>query len=169
MNLLHFDFSNLRQVLLQAIVIVCFGTVTGLMFNFPLLWQMAQGEDPLAALLVSDSASLQDPRTVLLEDVVQQLENVTLVDARIPELYRQGHIPGAVLLPFSEQEGYLDPFLQRVDRAQPLIIYCSGYGCPDSYDLAILLMDKGYLDVSVFEGGFPQWQDAGKPVEMEAP
>ena len=45
-----------------------------------------------------------------------------------------------------------------------LVVYCSGYGCPDSFDLAMRLLAAGYRDVLVFEGGFPAWQDAGLPV-----
>jgi 3-mercaptopyruvate sulfurtransferase SseA len=46
-----------------------------------------------------------------------------------------------------------------------LVLYCSGYGCPDSFDLGIILLAEGYRDVRVFEGGFPEWADAGLPVE----
>ena len=35
--------------------------------------------------------------------------------------------------------------------------------------LAILLLAEGYQDVSIFEGGYPQWRDADKPVETGRP
>ena len=54
MNLLHFDFSNLRQVFLQAIVIVCFGIATGLMFNYPVLLQA-----------FDDNTSIEEPSSVV--------------------------------------------------------------------------------------------------------
>jgi rhodanese-related sulfurtransferase len=45
-----------------------------------------------------------------------------------------------------------------------LVIYCNGYGCPDSFDLGLRLIEAGYRDVRVFEGGLPEWRDAGLPV-----
>jgi rhodanese-related sulfurtransferase len=52
-----------------------------------------------------------------------------------------------------------------VPEDRPLITYCNGYGCPDSYDLAVLLLEAGYRRVWVFEGGFPAWRDAGLPAK----
>ncbi len=56
-------------------------------------------------------------------------------------------------------------FQRTIPAGRTLITFCSGYGCPDSFDLAVLLQQAGYRDVRVFEGGFPQWRDAGLPVE----
>ena len=58
MNLLHFDYSNLRQVFLQAIVIVCFGIATGLMFNYPFLRQA-----------FDDNTTIAEPAPVVSEGV----------------------------------------------------------------------------------------------------
>ena len=57
MNLMHFDCSNMRQVLWQAIVIVCFGVAVGLMFNYPQLRQALDGEAPSGGGLVSATAA----------------------------------------------------------------------------------------------------------------
>ncbi len=48
-------------------------------------------------------------------------------------------------------------------REQPLVVYCSGYDCHDSRDLATRLLAAGYRTVYVFEGGYPEWRDAGYP------
>ena len=170
MSPLHFDYTNLRRVFIQAVIIVCFGVGTGLMFNFPLLMQVFDGTLPARQQPASEPELVnQAPRAARLEDVERMLTSAILVDARIPELYAEGHLPGAVSLPFAELEGRIEPFRARVAQDAPLIIYCSGYGCPDSLDLAVLLLAEGYTDVSVFEGGYPQWRDAGKPVETDLP
>ena len=169
MNLLHFDYSNLRQVFLQTIVIVCFGIATGLMFNYPLLRQTLDGKAPSGSGLVSEYVEEQTPQTVELKDVLRLTGQAVLIDARIPELYFDGHLPGAVSLPYSEVDDYIDPFMIQTLKEEPIIVYCSGYGCPDSFDLASYLLVEGYQDVRVFEGGYPQWRDAGKPVEMGQP
>lgn len=169
MKLLHFDYSNIRQVILQAIVIVCFGIATGLMFNYPLLIQTLEGAASTGEKLVSNSDLEQGPQTVVLEEVAQLTGQAILIDARIPELFVEGHLPGALSLPFSEIDIHFDAFRTKVSKTEVLIVYCSGYGCPDSFDLATRLLAEGYLDVSVFEGGYPQWHDAGKPVEAGQP
>ncbi|NIQ96508.1 MAG: rhodanese-like domain-containing protein, partial [Desulfuromonadales bacterium] len=87
-----------------------------------------------------------------------------LVDARLPEFYAEGHLPGAVSLPFAEAESRLAAFREQYP-GQSLIVYCSGYGCSDSFDLAVLLLANGYHDVMVYEGGYPEWRDAGLEVE----
>jgi rhodanese-related sulfurtransferase len=169
MSPFHFDYSNMRQVLLQAVVIVCFGVGVGLMLNYPLLMKAFDASAPVDRGLVSEPSVAQSPQTVVLADVERLQGKVLLVDARIPELYSEGHLPGAVSLPYAEAEGYIDTFKIRTAKETALIIYCSGYGCPDSFDLALLLLTDGYQDVSVFEGGYPQWRDAGKPIETDLP
>ncbi len=169
MNLLHFDYSNMRKVLLQAIIIVCFGIATGLMFNYPLLRQTLDGAVASGGGLVSEYVAEQRPKTIELADVLRLQGQTVLIDARIPELYVEGHLPGAMSLPYTEVDDYIDSFMAQTPKEEPIIIYCSGYGCPDSFDLTNYLLAEGYLDVSVFAGGYPQWHDAGKPVETGRP
>jgi rhodanese-related sulfurtransferase len=86
------------------------------------------------------------------------------VDARDGALYAEGHLPGAVSLPLAEVDALLESFRQQVAAERTLVLYCNGYGCPDSFDLGLRLIGEGYRDVRVFEGGFPEWRDAGLPV-----
>ena len=103
---------------------------------------------------------------VLLEELPPAIESgALLIDARSPELYQEGHLPGARSLPLVEAEAFLPDFLQEVPPEKTLILYCSGFGCPDSFDLGLQLIEEGYQDVRVFEGGYPEWRDAGRPVE----
>ncbi len=105
------------------------------------------------------------PMPVLLEEVQQAVANGALiVDARSPELFAEGHIRNAVSLPLVEIDTVLPGFLVQTPKAQTIIAYCSGFGCPDSFDLGVLLIEEGYQDVRVFEGGYPEWRDAGLPV-----
>ena len=49
----------------------------------------------------------------------------------------------------------------------PVVTYCSGGECDLSMDLANELMgeDWGFSRVFVFDGGLPQWIEAGYPIE----
>ena len=41
---------------------------------------------------------------------LQEKGTVWLVDVREPESYRKGHIPGAVSVPYSEEQSFLEKF-----------------------------------------------------------
>ncbi len=113
---------------------------------------------PAAAENYPAPALLAEVRTLLAAGALA-------VDARAPELYGAGHLPGAFSLPLADLDAELSGFRQQVPADRVVVTYCSGYGCPDSFDLALRLVQAGYRRVRVFEGGFPQWQDAGLPVE----
>lgn len=161
--------DDLKRVALEACVLIAFGGLFGLTLNHQLVLDAfsgrvaaaprpAAGEPPAAAL----------PMPALLEDVRQALAGGgVIVDARDTELYVAGHIEGAVSLPLAEFERLLPAFRDSVPKERAVIVYCSGFGCPDSFDLGVLLIGAGYPDVRVFEGGFPEWRDAGLPVAGE--
>jgi rhodanese-related sulfurtransferase len=83
------------------------------------------------------------------------------VDAREPTEYAEGHIDGAVSLPFDAS--VTDPVaLEAVDPAgKALIVYCGGGACEQSMSLAFALVQVGHKKVLVYKGGFPEWQAAG--------
>ena len=90
------------------------------------------------------------------------------IDARDPDEYAAGRIPGAVNLP---SEAITDPErLENLDsRGRPVIVYCGGGTCEVSTNLAFALMQAGKKEVLVFMGGYPEWEAAGFPVERGAP
>jgi len=87
------------------------------------------------------------------------------VDARSPEDYEAGHIPGAVSLPVGQSEERLAAFLERYPPEASIITYCSGRTCQDSHHLAEFLLEFGYDNVTVFIDGFPGWEAEGHPIE----
>lgn len=90
-----------------------------------------------------------------------------IVDAREPQEYDSGHIPGAVSLPYEQA---LPETLEALDAGpRPIITYCDGGTCELSMDLAWDLVRAGHSKVLVFMGGFPQWKAAGYPVETGEP
>lgn len=109
----------------------------------------------LLATLDEVSAALDDP-------------NVVLIDARTPDEYAAGHIPGAVLLPFTDNNAPDPP--RRWKRAaevraiyeglgvtpdQRVIPYCStGVRSAHTY-LTLRLL--GYENVALFTGSWAEW------------
>ena len=160
---------DLKRIALEACVLIAFGILLGLTLNHQLVMDAFSGRlvSPQSATEeVSSPAAM--PMPVLIDEVQHVMASGGLiVDARSPELFASEHIAGAVSLPMVEIEAELPEFLGRVARNRVIITYCSGFGCPDSFDLGMTLISSGYLDVRVFEGGFPEWRDAGLPVSGE--
>jgi len=78
-----------------------------------------------------------------------------LLDVRTVGEYRQGHLPGARLIPLSELEGRLG----QLEKDRPVVVYCArGHR---SRTAARLLGDQGYA-VHNLLGGIQKWSG---PVE----
>ena len=89
--------------------------------------------------------------------------SAVFIDARDPEDYESGHIQNAINIPYDYYEDYED-VINGLDDTGIYIIYCSGEECSLSIDLADYLYNEKLIDkLLIFEGGWPQWRDAGYP------
>jgi rhodanese-related sulfurtransferase len=88
-----------------------------------------------------------------------------IVDAREAAEYAEGHIPGAMSLPYDDVAA--KPQLLDAVRGvkKPIIVYCEGPGCDLSRSLAITMLSEGLRKVLVYTAGFPEWKAGGYPVE----
>ncbi len=166
--------DNLKRIFLEACVLIAFGALFGLTINHQLVLDAFAGrlvpQRPTVKTgqVVQEHVSTALPVPVLLDEVQQLMaEGGLLIDARSPELFAAGHIEGAISLPLVDIDEVLADFIVRVDRDQVVVTYCSGFGCPDSFDLGMRLIEAGFSDVRVFEGGYPEWRDAGLAVAGE--
>ena len=89
-------------------------------------------------------------------------QGAIFLDARPVDMYALGHIPGALPLP----EDDLDNAFRRVEPALrgrfDIVVYCSGFGCEASHEVARWLKRKG-IPAAVLQEGWPAWTDAGYP------
>lgn len=87
-----------------------------------------------------------------------------VVDAREPDEYAEGHIPGALSMPYDEVTG--DP--ARIESLEtggkPIIVYCGGGACELSLSLAYDMIYAGHKKVLVYMGGFSEWAEVGNAV-----
>lgn len=116
--------------------------------------------------LVSSYLTVKDslepiPREELLTRVRDGL--VTVLDVRPPEEYAAGHVPGAINIPLAELEQHLGEF----DSGQEVVAYCRGPHCVLAFEAVAQLRDKG-LKARRLQDGYPEWKQAGLPVEKEA-
>jgi rhodanese-related sulfurtransferase len=90
--------------------------------------------------------------------------NALFVDARDPEFFEQGHIPGAVSLPVRDFESVFPKLEEKLRAAPRVITYCDGASCEMSVELTEKLLFAGLEYIEIFTGGIQQWQGAGQPV-----
>jgi len=95
--------------------------------------------------------------------VTAYADGAVFVDARAAEAYRAGHVAGALNAPFAQRDGALAGLRQRIPLGAPVVVYCTGPGCPDADRLAAWMTDRGWSAVDVFSDGFPAWEAAGQP------
>ena len=163
--------SETRRILLEAAIILLLGVVLGLSVNYRLVLRTFQDATiPPVGSLTSSTVTARWPAPVDLPALRLLLEKGAVpIDARSRDLFRRGHLPGARSFPLGKADRWMAAFHREFPPATPLVVYCSGGGCPDAFDLAARLLKEGYRDVRVFEGGFPAWRDAGLPVAGRAP
>ena len=78
--------------------------------------------------------------------------DVFLLDVRTPGEYREGHIPGATLIPVSE----LSERLSEVPSGtEPKVVYCRSGG--RSARASHILEEAGFVHLLDLEGGFLDW------------
>ena len=85
-------------------------------------------------------------------------ESATVVDVREPTEFREGHVPGAVLVPM----GQLPSRISELDRDRPVYVVCATGN--RSAAMTDLLVHAGYDAYSV-AGGTAAWAESGRPVE----
>lgn len=91
--------------------------------------------------------------------------NAYIVDARSPEAFADGHIPGAINIPYDRLPQYYDGLTELVPIDATVVCYCWSITCDFSDQLATELKILGYTDVVVFTGGWEDWLNAGYDTE----
>lgn len=87
-----------------------------------------------------------------------------LIDARDNEEFQIKHIKNAINIPYDYYEEYQN-VIDSLDMDFAYIVYCSGGECSLSLDLADYLFEYGFFNMFVYEGGLPEWEENGYPVE----
>ena len=154
----------MKRSLLQSIVIIIISGALGIAVNafraegIPLMerWQEKVLNEQLTGGLPA----------VSLKQVKEAYKSgdALLVDARDPEFFEQGHIPGAVSLPVRDFASVFPRLEEQLRTAPRVITYCDGASCELSVELTEKLLFAGVDWVEIFTGGMQQWQGAGQPV-----
>ncbi len=165
--------SSIKKLFLEMMFIILFAAAAGVIWNHAMLhdaWTGAVAAAPKSSPSVSpDTGGIPLPAGLMqVKDMFARKEAV-FIDARDELSFARGHIKGAISLPLGQFEAQSAGFMGKVPLTATLTVYCNGYGCHDSMTLGKKLMSKGYRQVFVFEGGYPEWKDGKLPVEGQNP
>jgi hydroxyacylglutathione hydrolase len=108
------------------------------------------------------AGDIQDVEPGELHQLLQNCKNgdcPVVVDVREPWEYRQGHVPGAVLIPL----GQLSARVNELDPQRPVAVICASGN--RSQSAAALLGQKGFKTVYNVSGGTGAWQYSGLALE----
>jgi len=162
---------NTNTAIGQSVIILAVSFVFSFGFNMvrndglPLIAtkHIIEGGQSTADSLLAETTLLFQPVMINLEIAKTFYDQgVLFIDARDDKEFREGHIAGSKLAPANPGE-----ILRWAMEDDPVVTYCSGGECDLSMSLANELMgeDWGFARVFVFDGGLPQWIEAGYPVE----
>lgn len=117
---------------------------------------------------INDSIeSFKEPKAIKL-DYAYKLFNdgIKFIDSRSVEEFAEGHVKGAVNIPFYGSENFLDE-INRLNKNEIIVTYCSSADC----DISILsgdeLFEMGFKRVYVFIGGYDEWNKNNYPTSKK--
>lgn len=163
--------TDVKRLAAEMAAIILMAAVIGIAWNHRLLLEVFRGQEsqaPAATATATPStpAAAATPLPLGLMQVKELLDTgeAVIIDARDGETFRKGHIKGAISLPVGDSDRLVPPLADKTPPDRLLVVYCGGYDCHDSRLLGEKLLEAGFGQVFVYEGGFPEWQDAGHPV-----
>lgn len=127
--------------------------------------ERAAAESTLADTAAADTKAPLPEGAVDLKEAKRIFDEgiAVILDARSPSAFAEGHIPGAINIPYDQLPDYLDTLSDEVPKEQRVMCYCWSPTCDFSDQLATELKFMGYKDVVVFTGGWEEWTAAGYP------
>jgi rhodanese-related sulfurtransferase len=88
--------------------------------------------------------------------------NATVVlDVRTKKEYREGHIPGSVMIDFNADD--FEQQVAKLDKDKTYLVHCAAGG--RSSRACKKMEQLGFKKLYNLEGGMGAWEKAGKPVE----
>jgi rhodanese-related sulfurtransferase len=101
-----------------------------------------------------------DPSDVY-HDITNKVSGIVVVDARAPDAYARGHVPGAINLPHRTIDSSTTASLPR-DKV--IVTYCDGVFCNASTKAAAKLTALGFKVKEMLDG-MEGWRKEGYAIE----
>ena len=129
-----------------------------------------------AALADNTPAALSGAKLITTEEAVKAIgAGAVAIDTRIASEFADGHIKGALSVPYrekSEKSADFDASKDQFDLSKlpgskqaAIVLYCNGPECWKSYKAATAAIKGGYSNIYWYRSGFPDWKSKGLPVD----
>jgi rhodanese-related sulfurtransferase len=106
----------------------------------------------------SIASNFQTITPLQAKSLIETRADLQIVDVRSPEEFRQGALPGSVLIPFWDfMKGRYD-----LPKDKPLLLVCAVGG--RSLAVGQLLSTKGYREIYNLKGGLDAWVEQRVPL-----
>lgn len=108
--------------------------------------------------------SFKEPKAIKLDFAYKLFKGgIQFIDSRSVEEFSEGHIKGAINIPFYGSENHVE-VINRLNKNEIVVTYCSSEDC----DISILsgdeLFEMGFKRVYVYVGGYDEWTRNDYPI-----
>lgn len=109
----------------------------------------------------------KEPKAIKLDFAFKLFKDgIQFIDSRSMVEFAEGHVKGAVNIPFYGSENHLEA-IKRLNKNEIIVTYCSSADC----DISILsgneLFEMGFKRVYVFIGGYNEWTKNNYPISKK--
>ncbi|PHM17562.1 MAG: hypothetical protein CJD30_05780 [Sulfuricurvum sp. PD_MW2] len=94
-------------------------------------------------------------------------QNAVFFDAREKRHYAKERIKGAYPVYFDVSKAEYIVIQLPQDKKQPLVFYCYGESCANSYEAALAVRKLGYTNVNWLLNGFGEWKASRYPLQSQ--
>jgi rhodanese-related sulfurtransferase len=151
----------MRRSIVEMAVIVVLGMAVGFGYR-------AVSPPNKTVPIKGSVAEAQGIQMLTLDEVrfyLDQQKGTVVVDARSPEEYSLGHIPGSLNIPMDGFETAFSKDQASLRKASLVVVYCGGGSCNTSHEVAGLLQKEGVKKLAIFTDGLPGWMRAKLPIK----
>lgn len=114
---------------------------------------------------IDSDENFSEPKAIKIDFAYKLFhKGIKFIDARPVEEFNEGHIRGALNIPFYESDKY-EHILSGISKNEIIVTYCGGHDCELSIMLGDELFKKGYRKIYIFYGGWNDWLKNNYPIE----
>lgn len=162
---IYIDLKQITRMAWQGPAIVLLAVILGFVSNtirsnpLPVI-----GDWSTEGRLTTEEGEQLTISLVEARDLFQQ-KSAVFIDARDAFQYEEGHIQGALNLPWHDVDALFMDVMEDISQDTLIITYCDGETCNLSHDLALFLIDIGFSNVKVLVNGWTVWLENDLPTE----
>ena len=109
-------------------------------------------------LLCGCFGSQKEVEPVAVETQAAVSAPVMVVNVLDKAMYDDAHIKGSINVPMDQVMAESEKW----DKNAAIVLYCSNTMCTSSSEVARQLVEKGFTNVAVYEGGMAEWFQIGQ-------